>query len=313
VKHLLTTSRETYPAWGLSLNTAVAPFRLFPHWFSGIANCLRIEDTMTQQLHIVSLGSSFAAGPGIPPQINKPAMRSGHNYSHQLAERLQARLTDLTVSGATLRNVLSEEQVLSKSRFAPQLVSVPSDADIVTITAGGNDLNYISGMIHDSLRYSIFTRLLSYLIPKPTTEKPLVAEDIASSFTAIIDKIHEIAPKSRIFLVEYLTMFDSNTRPGIDVSLDEEGILAYQCLADVLQAGYRLAAESRSGCGLVPIASLSNGHGLGSSESWVEGFSLGVIMAGKTPFHPNAKGMEAVADVLYKIIAAERVSSEANS
>lgn len=267
---------------------------------------------MTQQLHIVALGSSFAAGPGIQPQINKPAMRSGNNYAHLLAERLHARLTDLTVSGATLQNVLSEEQVMSNVRFEPQLASMPSDADVVMITAGGNDLNYIGGMIHDSLRYSFFTRPLSYLIPKPITEKPLVAKDIAARFIAVIDKIHEIAPKSRIFLVEYLTIFDSNTRPGIDVSLDEAEILAYQRLAGVLQAGYRLAIEGRLGCEIVPIAMLSIGHGLGSVEPWVEGFGLKVIMARKTPFHPNAKGMEAVADILFKTLTEKTLPSQSS-
>lgn len=258
---------------------------------------------MTQQLHIVALGSSFAAGPRIPPLVNKPAGRSGNNYAHQLAEKLHGRLTDLTVSGATLKNILSEEQIAVRGRFEPQLASMPSDADIVTITAGGNDLNYIGGMVYDSLHSSIFTRPLSYLIPKPATKKkPVVAEDIAASFTAVIDKVREIAPKSQIFLVEYLTMFDSNTRPGTDVSLDEAEIRAYQELASVLQTGYRLAAEGRSGCEVVPIASLSIGHGLGSAEPWVEGFSWKVLRAKNAPFHPNVKGMEAVADILYNII-----------
>jgi lysophospholipase L1-like esterase len=258
---------------------------------------------MAQQLHIVALGSSFAAGPGIPPQVNTAAKRSGKNYAHLVAERLHARLTDLTVSGATLDNVLSTEQVLLGNRFKAQLSAMPTDADIVTITAGGNDLNYIGGMTHDSLHYSIFTRLLSYLITNPATDNPVAAEDIAASFTAVIDKIREIAPKCRIFLVEYLTMFDFNTKPGIDVLLHESEIRKYQNLAEVLQAGYQLAAQGRSGCERVPVATLSQGHGLGSAEPWVEGFGFKVLMARKAPFHPNAKGMEAVADMIYHMIS----------
>lgn len=257
---------------------------------------------MTRQLHIVSLGSSFAAGPGIPPIIYKQAMRSGNNYAHLLAEKLHARLTDLTVSGATLQHVLSEEQVQWRHRFKPQLASMPSDADIVTITAGGNDLNYIGGMVCDSLRSSMFTYPLSYLMSKPSTEKTLTAEDIATSFMAIINKIREIAPRSRILLVEYLTMLDSNTRPGIDVSLDEGEILTYQKLARVLQEGYKLASERCSGCEVIPIATLSTGHGLGSAEPWIEDLSLKVILARKAAFHPNADGMKAVADIIHRTI-----------
>lgn len=51
--------------------------------------------------HVAALGSSFAAGPGVAPIVDRRANRSGRNYAHLVAERLGARLTDLTVSGAT--------------------------------------------------------------------------------------------------------------------------------------------------------------------------------------------------------------------
>lgn len=68
------------------------------------------ENIGTKRLHITALGSSFAAGPGIPPQINRMAGRSSNNYAHLLAARLGADPTDLTVSGATLNNILLEPQ-----------------------------------------------------------------------------------------------------------------------------------------------------------------------------------------------------------
>lgn len=68
-------------------------------------------------------------------------MRSTVNYPSFLAKRLDAKLTDLTVSGATLLNVLDTPQGMLKS-FRPQVDGVTSDADIVTITAGGNDMGY---------------------------------------------------------------------------------------------------------------------------------------------------------------------------
>jgi hypothetical protein len=47
----------------------------------------------------VALGSSFAAGPGIAPVVQKAALRSGRNYPHQVAERLSLRLVDVTCTG----------------------------------------------------------------------------------------------------------------------------------------------------------------------------------------------------------------------
>ena len=57
--------------------------------------------SIRQYRHVASLGSSFAAGPGIEPAADRAARRSARNYPHLLAARLGAELTDLTVSGAT--------------------------------------------------------------------------------------------------------------------------------------------------------------------------------------------------------------------
>ena len=102
------------------------------------------------RIKIAALGSSFAAGPSIDPVIDQAAMRSGRNYPHQLAEKLDADLVDLTVSGATLLNVLNEPQTTRSGEvFPPQLEGLPPDADIVTLTGGGNDLCYGHVMIRD--------------------------------------------------------------------------------------------------------------------------------------------------------------------
>ena len=97
--------------------------------------------------HLAALGSSFAAGPGIEPVADRLAMRSVRNYAHIVATRLGLRLTDLTVSGATTVTILSEPQRVLWRRFPPQVSWLPVDADVVTVTAGGNDLGYLATMI----------------------------------------------------------------------------------------------------------------------------------------------------------------------
>ena len=114
----------------------------------------KMVDTASSKkpLHIVALGSSFAAGPGIHLQALKSAGRSKQNYAHLLAKRLGARLTYLSVSGTTLMNILLEPQVLFRNHFEPQLAAFPSNVDIVTITGGGNDLNYIGAITTATLQ-----------------------------------------------------------------------------------------------------------------------------------------------------------------
>jgi len=250
------------------------------------------------QLHIVALGSSFAAGPGIPPAADKGAGRSAQNYAHILAARLGARLTDLSVSGATLQNLLDEPQVFFGRQFPPQVSELPADADIVTITGGGNDIGYVGGMMRDCLAASFVGRIIGLLRKVPNMEVVLMVEAVRDRLVAIIDKIHEVAPKTRIYLVEYLTLLGPDTQPGVSVSLSAEQIKRHQEVAAMLQEGYQLAAAARPEVEVIPIAELSREHALGSKEPWVEGFSLGVLVARKAPFHPNAEGMRNVARIL---------------
>ena len=79
---------------------------------------------MTEYRKIAALGSSYAAGPGVPPVVNRAAMRSGNNYSHVLSRMIGAELTDLTVSGATTSTILDAPQRVGLTKFAPQIASL---------------------------------------------------------------------------------------------------------------------------------------------------------------------------------------------
>lgn len=75
--------------------------------------------------HVASLGSSFAAGPGIRPVEHRGALRSARNYPHLLADRLGARLTHLTVSGATTATILQVPQRVLGLMSRPRSAAFP--------------------------------------------------------------------------------------------------------------------------------------------------------------------------------------------
>ncbi|KAJ5294718.1 hypothetical protein PENANT_c014G07637 [Penicillium antarcticum] len=246
-----------------------------------------------KKLRIASLGSSFAAGPDIPPQI-KPlaAMRSGQNYPHLLAQLLNAELTDLSVSGATLLNIIVEPQSapLFEHVFPPQISDLPGDADIITVTAGGNDINYIGGMISDACGAPM------------QSPDPLTLDQLAQRLGDVLDELHKLAPKARIYLIEYLAILGPDTQPEQDIPFNQERITHHSGVASLLQHAYSAAAESRRDwCERVPIHELSLGHALGSKEPWVGGFDGGPLL------HPNLAGMKAIADVLF-----ERIRNDSN-
>jgi lysophospholipase L1-like esterase len=281
----------------------------------------------SHQLHIVSLGSSFAAGPGIKPQDDPPAARrSTQNYAHLLATHLSAKLTDLTVSGATLLNITSESQPapLSSHVFPPQISQLPDDADIITITAGGNDVNYIGGIFKDvwdasligkvtNIVLLIIRKCSSILFPTsaPKASAILSPDLLAQQLGLTVDEIHRKVPKAHIFLVEYLSVFGPDSKPGKDVGFNQARIDHHRDVASVMEAAYVEVSSGRSGwCTRVPIHMLSQEHALGSPDPWVEGLSLKLLLKRGPIFHPNLSGMIAVAGILINLIEDSHLSEK---
>ncbi|KAJ5714023.1 uncharacterized protein N7483_011204 [Penicillium malachiteum] len=265
------------------------------------------------KLRVVSLGSSFAAGPGINPQVAPlSAKRSGQNYPHLLAKELDAELTDLSVSGATLLNITTTPQnaIFSKDVFEPQILSVPTDADIITLTAGGNDIGYIGDMMFDAGKATTVGMVANCIIQaaKPImsifcrpAEKstPLTPEGLSQRLGETLDAIHERAPNAHIYLVEYLAILGPITKPAIDIPFNQERIDHHSQVASALQNAFATAADTRSEwCERVPIHELSSDHVLGSKEPWVGGFALSSLFRGGIVLHPNLDGMKAIAKIL---------------
>src|SRR5271156_4781964 len=185
-----------------------------------------IEETprMTEYRKIAALGSSYAAGPGVPPVVNRAAMRSGNNYSHVLSRMIGAELTDLTVSGATTSTILDTPQRVGLTKFAPQIASLPVDADLVLVTAAGNDLEYLGSAIKLGVYFTIdrYTRgrLRRWKPPVPPTVTAQQRDTAATGLARIVTESRLRAPQARVILVDYLPMVGEPTVPFEDVPFD---------------------------------------------------------------------------------------------
>jgi lysophospholipase L1-like esterase len=257
----------------------------------------------TYQL-IAALGSSFAAGPGIEPVAEAAAMRSEKNYAHQLAQRLGARLVDLTVSGATTANIVdTPQQTAGGLLYPPQIEGVPAGADVVTITAGGNDLQFAGAMLYTAwLRLEPKSPIVPMLEPMFPDGIPLPTQHAVEQATAglvrVSEKAQAKAPAARILLVDYLTVLDRGSGPATPFTDEELGQFLFiqsaigQVFAD---------AASRTGAELIPASSLSAGHALGSPDPWVQPFHRGMEQTAGS-FHPNEAGMTAIAAELERVL-----------
>lgn len=255
----------------------------------------------TSYRHIVALGSSFASGLGIQPYANKAAKRSRLNYPSILADLLGARLTDRSAAGATTGHILHQRQRTGLRTHPPQIQHFPADADLVTVTAGGNDLGYIGSIIRlacaGRLTSPLFRPLAHYLT-RVETSRPSEADvaRVSESLACIVDTVREAAPRAEVVLVEYLTLAGSETQAGtLGVPLSAAQLGDVRFYADCLNRAFHDAA-TLSGAELVPMSALSAAHALGTDEPWVTGMpAKPTDLLRYPPFHPNAAGMKATA------------------
>lgn len=255
---------------------------------------------------MVALGSSFAAGPGIEPVLDRAAGRSGRNYPHLVAARLGAPLVDATVSGATTETVLRHRQRVGVRTFAPQIESVDGTTDLVTVTAGGNDLGYLGAVLGTALLGQLgrwrLTSPVAALARRRRVLRPVTPQQRAAAtdgLVEIVTAVRERAPGARVVLVDYLPVFTESSSPGRSIPLTDDEIRHFRDLASVLSEIFAEASR-RTGCDLVPASRFEPDHGAGSPDPWVDGLSLRRL---SSSFHPNLAGMQAVADRVLHLVA----------
>jgi lysophospholipase L1-like esterase len=247
----------------------------------------------------VALGSSMAAGPGIPPRARDAPLRAGRsavNYPHLVAEGLGLDLVDVTYSGATTANVLTDRQHGSP----PQASVLDGSEVLVTVTIGGNDVGYVplltaAGLPAVLRSAPLLGDRLRELLDPTARDRALVA--VEESLTRVGRIVGQKAPRARVFFVDYLTVLPPAGQPAAPVS-DVDAALGRRVAATL----ERLTAEAAAatGCELVPAADASRDHHAWSVHPWtVKPSRFGVPLPGRpVPVHPNAAGMRAVADLV---------------
>jgi lysophospholipase L1-like esterase len=244
----------------------------------------------------VALGSSMAAGPGIrPPADGAPfrAGRSARNYPHVAAEKLGFDLVDVTYSGATTANVLTDPQ----HGAPPQVDALDGSEDLVTVTIGGNDVGYVqllfaAGLPRLARSLPLLGRRLRGQLEPTARDKALVA--VAESLKEVGRTLRQRSPRAKVLFVDYLTLLPPAGAPA--PALSDLDVALGRRVADTLE---RITGEAAAdtGCEWVRVAHASREHHAWSEDPWT--MKLGLPMPGRpAPLHPNADGMRAVADLV---------------
>ena len=219
--------------------------------------------------------------------------RSARNYPHLVAERLGLDLVDVTYSGATTANVLTE----SKRGARPQVESLDGSEELVTVTIGGNDVGYVPMLFAAGLPRP--ARSLPVLGPRLREQLDPAARDraldgLAESLKEVGRTLRQRAPRAKVLFVDYLTLL-----PPAGMSappLADRDVVVGRRLAEALE---RLTAEAAAatGCDVVRAGQASREHHAWSAQPWTT--KCGLPLPGRpAPLHANVTGMRAVADLV---------------
>ena len=120
---------------------------------------------------------------------------------------------------------------------------------------------------------------------------------LPGKLAGLVAAVRERAPSARVVLVDYLTVVPGDgAAAGVPLSEAHRRFCAD--VARRLAAATAEAART-TGADLVEASAASAGHHAGSAEPWVTGWEFGDVLAGGVvPYHPNAAGMRAVAELL---------------
>lgn len=243
----------------------------------------------------VAMGSSYAAGAGIGRLVAETPLRCGrtdNNYPHLIAARMSLNLVDVSCGGATTAHILGRWNELP-----PQLDAVTPDTKLVTVTIGGNDLNYVRNlMIATCGKAAGMMPPVGQICQPPTWPSDSNYVSLEQHLRQIAQEVRRRAPQAKLVFIDYLRILPD--RGGCMVlPLDKTQMAAARrTFRHMAEATARSAAAE--GAMLLSAGKLSRGHDACSTVPWSAGYP------GKpASWHPTAAGHLAIANALAQLLA----------
>lgn len=217
-------------------------------------------------------------------------MRSRDNYPALLAESNNLTLIDVSCQGGTLIDI-TEPRDTDYGPIPPQSSVLSPDTDIVTLTMGGNDINFgdLSACANDD---SECHGELAHPLDQDFAEIP---EKLDAAYTAI----KKAAPNARIITTGYLPLLSySDTCPfaarlttkDLDWFVDTT-----HRINDVLEA----AALRHGATYVLPHDADKHTACAAPDEQWTSFDGQGT---GAFPMHPTPAGQKAMADAIAAVL-----------
>lgn len=237
----------------------------------------------------VALGDSVAAGLGLPINSSGSAQdtqcgRSPEAYPNIVASRLNLNLTNVACSGATAGDLFTQQRINGPNPPAQLSQAFANGTpQLITITTGANDAHwagFIRACYVTDCTGSAYTALAQAYLASMQAKLNFGLSSLQARSNG--------SPPEVIITGYYdpLSANCSNQAPQITPAeitwLRNETANLNQTIQSV--------ADQFSFVKFVPIS--FNGHDICSGSSWVQGLDA------SAPFHPTARGQQAIADAV---------------
>ncbi|MBG6179460.1 SGNH/GDSL hydrolase family protein [Arthrobacter sp. CAN_A1] len=234
------------------------------------------------QVDYVALGDSYAAGFGAGSYVNACG-QSPLGLPGLLDDRRGIDLTvNATCSGAKAA-ANRTDAVPDLPEQLEQLIGaglIGSDTDLVTLSAGGNDLDF------GAVVGACATQPLA-VCDQVIDGRTLQAQTtLAVALDDLYGNLRSTAPKAKIVVTGYPHLF--SPKSGSEVLLSTEAQRLFNEGTDALNTVIRQNAKA-NGLQYVDVVKRFNGHGIGTRDPWITYTGFTAI----DDLHPTAKGYQA--------------------
>jgi hypothetical protein len=255
----------------------------------------------TSSLRYVALGDSYSAASGVlPPDPTAPpqCLRSTGNYPHVIAAATGAQLTDVTCGGADIGDYFEPQY----DGVAPQLDAVEPDAELITMTIGGND----SGVFINSLAQCGEAGLSTLGRGSPCKDRygssfqDTIRTTTYPSLVNALGAVRAAAPDAEVAILGYPWILPRSGGCFDRMPVAEGDVPYLRGIQATLNDAVRRAA-GETGVTYVNMSRLSEGHDACQplGVRWVE-----PVLQGTNPVivHQNALGEEQMAAQAMKVL-----------
>lgn len=242
----------------------------------------------------VALGDSYAALGDNSEPAGGPAgcARSLANYPHELAANpAVGAFTDSTCGGAQVPDILTAIQY---EGAPPQITTLASETDLVTLSIGGNDVGF----------GQIVTCIMSGTIGAPVDCRAVMGATVAASLDEVFgeggtvddvyDAIADAAPDTTVVATQYMPLMPADDEDGCALTtvIGQDNLeWAREITADI-NAAVTAAATRNDAVSVLPTSDIDRSGCAPAEERWT---SFDGDSDNTAPMHPTALGQEAMA------------------